>query len=204
MGVLRAHISKTRPGPLPEEDAENSRDFCEECEQDIEELLASYGFVLEYLSAEGEDQEDVGEDEEEDQGDHEQEYEGEHEGEAEQEDEAGVQEEAMLALVQTAPLTLTLLFVGGKRGRDVAADEEEPAAKRGRFIEEHQTAEGEHEGEDHGEDERGVQVEAMLAPVQPAALTSTLPFVGGKRGREVAADEEEPATKRGRYAEEEL
>lgn len=125
MGVLRAHISKKRPGPLPEEDAGYIRDFCEACEQDIEELLASYGFVLEYLSADGEDgAEDEAEDE------------GEHEGEVQGEDEGGAQDQAMLAPVQPAALTFTLPFVGGKRGREVDAHEEKPAAKRGKFIEE--------------------------------------------------------------------
>lgn len=58
--------------------------------------------------------------------------------------------------------------------------------------------------EDQGEDEAGVQDEAIIAPVQPAALMATLPFVGGKRSREVDAAEEEPAAKRGRFIEEEL
>lgn len=131
-GVLRAHISKKRPDPLPEEDAGHIRDFCEECEQDIEVLLASYRFVLEHLSAKGDDEDEEGDDE----GEAEEEYDGEHEGEDQGEDEANLQGEATLAPVQSGPLTFTLPFVGGKRGREVAADDEEPAAKRGRFIEE--------------------------------------------------------------------
>ena len=88
--ILRSHIDKERPGPLPQDDIDKIRNFGENCKQAFTELLARYGFEAEKLSTEGEDQEgDVGEDEvsEEDQT-AEGEDEGEHEEDDEEEDQA--------------------------------------------------------------------------------------------------------------------
>jgi hypothetical protein len=96
----------------------------------------------------------------------------------------------------------------GDVGEDEVSEEHQPA--EGEYEEEHdEEDEEEHEGdyegdyqdgyeaEDDGEDEGSDQGHAMQPPVQPAAFTFNLPIIGGKkRGREVEADEEEPAAKR--------
>jgi hypothetical protein len=167
--MLRSHIRKERPGLLPQNEIDSIRNFRENSKQKFTELLDRYGYEVESMSTEGEDQEgDVGEDEV---SEEHQPAEGEYEEEHDEEDEAEHYE-----------------LVSAENSEE---DEEE---HEGDYEGDYQDG---YAAEDDGEDEGNDQGHAMQPPVQPAAFTFNLPIIGGKkRGREVDADEEEPAAKR--------
>lgn len=206
--ILRSHIGKERPGPLPQDDIDNISNFCEKCKQEFIELLDRYGYEVEPMSTEGEDQEgDVGEDEgeheeddeEEDQEDDEEEHDGETEGEDEGEDaEEDADEDESEDEEEHSGVTYELIdgliYEVTYEWIDAEDSEEDEEEHEGDYEGDYQDG---YEAEDDGEDERNDQGHAMQSPVQPTAFTFNLPIIGGrKRGREDDADEEEPAAKR--------
>jgi hypothetical protein len=219
--ILRSHIGKERPGPLPQDDIDNISSFCEKCKQEFIELLDRYGYEVEPMSTEGEDQEgDVGEDEVseedqtaegEDEGEREEEDEEEHDGETEVEDEGeDAEEDADEDESEdeeehneedeeehsgvTYELIDGLIYEVTYEWIDAEDSEEDEEEHEGDYEGDYKDG---YEAEDDGEDEGNDQGHAMQSPVQPTAFTFNLPIIGGrKRGREDDADEEEPAAKR--------
>jgi hypothetical protein len=142
--ILRSHIDKKRPGPLPQDDIDKIRNFGENCKQAFTELLARYGFEAEKLFTEGEDQEDgVGEDE---LSEEHQPAEGEDEevrdGEAEGEDEGEDEEEDD----------------GETEGEDEGEDTEEDAEED---EDEDESEDGEEHNEEDEEEHSGVTYELI-------------------------------------------
>jgi hypothetical protein len=167
--MLRSHIRKERPGLLPQNEIDSIRNFRENCKQKFTELLDRYGYEVESMSTEGEDQEgDVGEDEV---SEEHQPAEGEYEEEHDEEDEEEHYEEDKEE---------TYELISAEDSEEYEGDYQDG-----------------YEAEDDGEDEGNDHGHAMQPPVQPAAFTFNLPIIGGrKRGREDGADEADPAAKR--------